>query len=184
MKETDQQDTRPSIALVGMRGTGKTTIGRILAARLHLRFVDTDEEVVRVCGCSIAEIFRNRGEPAFRHFESEALTRISASKACVIAVGGGAVLRPGNVEMLRKMAYVIRLLASPKVLAGRVAQDPATELTRPPLTKLSLEQELALSLCEREALYREAADLSVETEGRSADDVADEIVATLANRRG
>jgi shikimate kinase len=182
MTRRTEPEARRSVALIGMRGSGKSTVGRIVASRLGVPFVDTDEEIARSCACSIADVFRERGEPAFRELEREAIARISASEAGVVAVGGGAVLWPQNVAALQGMARVIWLVASPSVLAERVAKDSATVSTRPRFTSLPLEEELATILRQREGLYREAADWLVETDRRSAADVATEIVDALARR--
>ena len=92
---------KENIVLVGMPASGKTTVGKIIAERLGRRFVDTDEEIVRLTGSSISDIFKEEGEPAFRQMEAEVIARLSRESSLVIATGGGAVLRARNVFALK-----------------------------------------------------------------------------------
>jgi shikimate kinase len=131
-------DTRP-IALVGMMGAGKTTLGRALAQRLGWRFRDLDEEVERAADATVAELFEREGEAAFRELEHRALAGLLDGSLFVLATGGGVVLDPRNRELLRHRALTIWLDASPTTLASRVAgiggrpllngSDPAARLT-------------------------------------------------------
>jgi shikimate kinase len=132
-------DTRP-IALVGMMGAGKTTLGRALAQRLGWRFRDLDEEVERAADATIAELFEREGEAAFRELEHRALARLLDGSLLVLATGGGVVLAPSNRDLLRHRALTIWLDASPTTLAARVTgiggrpllngSDPAARLTQ------------------------------------------------------
>src|SRR5687767_14192362 len=116
-----------SIALIGYRGSGKTTIGRKLADRLWQPFVDTDELVIRKAGKSIREIFEQDGEPAFRDLESQAVHDVSLLSEHVISLGGGALLREQNRKTLKDAGHkLIYLRCDPDELLRRILSDPAT----------------------------------------------------------
>ncbi len=125
-----------NIVLIGYRGSGKTTLGRKLADKLWLKFIDTDVLISERAGTTIAAIFASRGEAAFRDLESAVITEVAARDGQVIALGGGAILRPENLAALRqnKNARIIYLYATPETLAQRIANDPNTAANRPPLT--------------------------------------------------
>lgn len=154
-----------NVFLVGLRGSGKTTLGRMLAKRLGAAFVDTDQVVVRKAGISIAEIVATRGWAAFRSMESEALRDVSAQHGQVVATGGGIVLDPANRDLLEKSGVVIYLMADITTLAVRLAENPLAQ-QRPALSGLKLHQELSRCLLERGPLYMCLADhvLRVENE--------------------
>jgi len=124
------------IVLIGLRCSGKTTVGRLLARALGWEFVDADEELVRRQGRSVAEIFATDGEPAFRAIEKEVLADLCGRRRLVLATGGGAVLDPENVRAMRGGGFVVHLDASPEVLWERMRRDPATGGQRPGLTCL------------------------------------------------
>jgi len=138
--------------LVGMMGSGKSTIGRIAADRLGVPFLDTDETVVARLGSSIPAVWAEWGEEGFRRFESEELTKAAMSGPCVVATGGGAVIEPDNVTLMRRTGTVVWLAARPEVLAERLQDGTG----RPLLASNPLD-ELRRILSEREPLYRSAA---------------------------
>ena len=105
-----------NIVLTGMPGSGKTTIGRLLAKEMNREFIDTDELIVRKSGCSIPEIFASHGETYFRELETEMIREIAPCSGCVIATGGGAVLRPENVDALKMNGKLYFLDRSPSLL--------------------------------------------------------------------
>jgi shikimate kinase len=166
------------VALVGFMGAGKSAVGRQLAAALALPFIDTDELVVAAAG-PIPEIFEERGEQGFRALEAEIVTAAIADaeeRPCVLALGGGAVLSAEVRAALRHLARVVWLTAPASVLWSRVAA--AGTAARP----LAGEEETFRALLAvREPLYREVATRSVDTDGRSAAAVADEIAASVAD---
>lgn len=158
-------------------GSGKSTVGPLLARRLGRDFVDNDAVVEARAGRRIAEIFARDGEPAFRELEVRAIEEVAAGRS-VVALGGGAIAQPGAPERLARLGTVVYLQASPRELARRVGPAEA----RPLLAGLDEEQRaerLAGLLRQREAAYRSAR-IVVETEGASAAEVVDRIAAALA----
>ncbi|HMB94960.1 MAG TPA: shikimate kinase [Tepidisphaeraceae bacterium] len=146
-----------SVILLGYRGSGKTTIGKKLADRLWLKFVDTDEMITKEAGKTIREIFEADGEPRFRDLETAAVRKACALVDHVIALGGGAVLREENRQIIKDSKLKrIYLRCDPQILFQRIASDPQTAANRPSLTHLggSIE-EIRKLLAEREPLYRE-----------------------------
>lgn len=170
-----------SIALIGMRGAGKSAVGRELAARLNLRFTDTDTLIAVAAGRTIADIFACDGEAEFRRMERHAIQQAIRHSPAVISVGGGAVLDPENVDDLRSVATVVWLTAPVTELHARLAQDPAGPTARPALTGLPAGDELCRILAEREPLYRAASDLVFDTVGAAPSEIAGRIAAALGH---
>ncbi len=171
---------RRCIAIIGMRGSGKTTVGRELARLLADDFVDSDEIIAQEAGRSIAEIFAREGEDGFRRRESGVLRRVLSSPPRVLSVGGGAILDDGNVKLLRAGATVVWLTAPPEVLWRRVASDPATVDTRPPLTEGSGEEELRHVLAQRSSRFQRAGHFVVDTVDRTPAAIAREILERVS----
>ena len=140
-----------NLYLIGMMGTGKTTVGQRLAKELGYRFFDTDVLIERVAQKSINELFAEDGEAFFRELESQVLGEVSACTRSVIATGGGAVLRPVNWSYLRH-GLIIWLDAPISLLVERLAEDN----TRPLLKMDDLSLKLETLLAERKSLYQEA----------------------------
>ena len=162
--------------LIGSRGTGKSTVGRVLAARLGWGFVDADERIEADAGRTIADIFATEGEAGFRDRESATLAELARLSQHVVATGGGVVLRPGNREQLRAAGFVAWLTASPEAAWERIQADATTAARRPNLTARGGLDEVAALIADREPLYREAADFIAPTDGRSPEAVADAIL--------
>lgn len=165
-----------SIALIGYRGSGKTTVGRELAAMLNLPFLDTDEMIVKAAGKPIGEIFSDEGEERFREFEKKIIHGLGTTAPSIISVGGGAVINPENVAVLRSVATIIWLTAPADVLVHRTLSDTKSPETRPPLTDQSLSEEVEQILRHRIPLYEQAAEHSIDTEGRTAAEIAASIL--------
>jgi len=163
---------RRGLALVGYRGTGKTTVGRILAERLGWRFADADHEVEARAGRSIASIFAEEGESAFRDWEERVVLDLAARSGMVIATGGGAVVRASNRAALRAVGFVAWLTADPATLARRLGRDHGRLQSRPALTPAGTLGEIEAVLAARVPYYREVSDLEVDTAGRSCREVA------------
>jgi 3-dehydroquinate dehydratase / shikimate dehydrogenase len=166
---------KKSLALIGARGSGKTTVGALLAKLLGIAHVDTDGLVMAGAGKSIKEIFEAEGEAGFRRREVEAVRSAIEMVPAVFSLGGGAVLDHGNVKAIRKVARVVWLSAPAEVLARRVAQDRKSCATRPALTSDKPITEMSEIIRIREPLYRAAADLLVDTSRLDAGEIAHRI---------
>jgi shikimate kinase len=148
-----------NLYLVGMMGAGKTTVGRALARRLKLRFIDSDHEIEARCGVKIPVVFEIEGEEGFRAREAQAIAELTEREGIVLATGGGAVLSEENRRLLAGHGTVVYLRATPEHLFERVRQDRNRPLlaTGDPLARL---RELYRV---RDPLYREIADVVVDT---------------------
>jgi shikimate kinase len=165
------------LVLVGLMGAGKSTVGAACADRLHRPFVDTDEVVVATTGQSIAEIFRDGGERAFREVERKVVADVCESpEPLVIACGGGAVLDPENRRRLHRAGFVVWLRAAASELATRVHDQG---IDRPLLASGRTEDELDRLAQLREPAYEAAAHTQVDTDGRSVDEVVDAVIEEL-----
>ncbi len=164
-----------AIVLMGFMGTGKSEVGRRLAQRLGRSFVDTDQLVEERAGKRIAAIFADEGEVAFRSLEHAAVDEAAGRGGVVIAVGGGAVLDPENVRILRAAGTLVYLTARPEVILSRVGDAKSRPLLRndPRGTVTQL-------LAERDSVYAAAADVTVDTSDRTADEVVGEVQTALA----
>ncbi len=161
------------IFLIGLRGTGKSTIGRLLADRLGVTFVDADAELESRAGRTIREIFAADGEQAFRDLESLVLADLIAADVGVIATGGGVVLRESNRQRMRA-GRVVWLTANVDELWQRLKADPASRERRPDLTVGGRDEIAQLALA-RDSLYRACADHIIDTTGRTPEAVTADI---------
>jgi shikimate kinase len=171
-----------NVVLIGFRGTGKSAVGSRLAERCGLAFYDTDEIVVLRSGQSITDMVAMRGWAFFREREKDIVRELSGSDGLVIATGGGVVLDPENISLLKQKGILIRLVADADTVIGRIETDMDNDQQRPTLTGRALADEAAAVMAERDPLYRKAADLSVDTAGKSLEDVVDEICFELAGK--
>jgi len=167
------------ITLVGYRGSGKTKVSELLAARLGWRSVDADDVIESRAGMSIREIFSEKGEPEFRRLERETMADLLGEDRLVIASGGGSILAESTRQLMREAGPVVWLRASVEELARRLSDDGNTIERRPQLTDQDAISEIAEVLAAREPLYREAATLVMETEGLTPADVTDAVMAAL-----
>lgn len=147
------------ISLVGLPGSGKTTVGRKLAHRLGVSFLDTDQTIEREAGCSIRDIFARDGESRFRDLEQQTLLALVEQHSGVLSTGGGVVLRAPNREVLRERTSVVYLRSSPDELFRRLRHDK----TRPLLQVADPLQRLQELFATRDPLYRETAHWVVDT---------------------
>jgi shikimate kinase len=164
-----------AIVLIGFMGSGKSATGRALARKTGWALSDTDEIVSARFGKAIAEIFAEFGEEKFREAESAALRELSGATPSIIVTGGGIVLRPENVELLRRLGIVAHLEAEEEILFQRVSR----RRTRPLLQTEDPRGTLAKLLRERQPIYREAADLNVETSRVTPEEVADAVIRSM-----
>jgi shikimate kinase len=149
----------PSVFLVGLPGAGKSTLGRQLARRLALTFVDTDHVIEARLGCPIREFFEREGEAPFRDLEASVLDELASRPGIVLSTGGGAVLRPANRQVLRQRGWVVYLKSQPNELFRRLRHDT----TRPLLQVDDPLKALKALFATRDPLYRETAHHVVET---------------------
>ena len=153
-----------NLILIGYRGTGKSTVGKVLAKRLDRELVSTDKEIVKRAGRSIPEIVQEKGWEYFRDLESDVCRDLAGRDNLVIDTGGGAILRQGNVEVLKRNGTLFWLTASVATIAGRIGGDTQ----RPSLTGAkSFVEEIEEVLRERTPKYQAAADHVLSTDGRS-----------------
>jgi shikimate kinase len=168
---------KSNIALVGFRCTGKTLVGTALAERTGLTFHDADVVIEQRAGKTIARIFEDDGEPAFRAMELDVTAELCARTGVIVATGGGAVMNPANVESIRKNCFSVLLKADAETILRRMSDDPETERMRPALTDLDRRREIEHLLEVRADAYRSAADIEIDTSSLSVKEVVDTIAA-------
>lgn len=166
-----------NIALIGFRATGKSTVGQILALKLSRSFVDMDRRLVHDAGRDIAVWVKENGWDSFRKAESDLLERIRRQEGLVVATGGGIVLEAHNRKTLRKDFFTVWLKATHQTICARLNADPESPLTRPALSCLPPDEEIAKILSERDPLYSEVADVVIDTDAKPPEAVAEEIAA-------
>ena len=157
------------ISLVGLPGSGKSTVGRQIARRLKLPFLDSDHVIEERLGCSIRDYFEREGEASFRDVEESVIDELTGLSGGVLSTGGGAVLRPANRQRLNDRSHVVYLRSSPEELFRRLRHD----VSRPLLQVADPLSRLRDLYAERDPLYRETAHFVIET-GRPS-------VSTLVN---
>ena len=167
-----------NVFLVGLMGAGKTTVGRSLAKRLEMTFVDTDREIEGRTGVSIPTVFDIEGEEGFRRRESEVIAQLSKQSAQVVATGGGAVLRPENRANMRDGGFVVYLNVPPAILWERTRHDRNRPLLQVDDPLLKLQELYAV----RDPLYREVADLVIDGGRVSAQSVLQLIAEEFEQR--
>ena len=164
-----------SIVLIGMMGAGKSSVGRCLQRRTGLARVDIDETVSTEFGMPIAEIFRTRGEERFRDAETEALRKLAPARSTIVVTGGGIVLRPENVDLLKKLGTIVWLTADEATLFQRASRRN----DRPLLQKENPQAVFSELYKQRQPLYAAAADFEIDTSAKTHDEVAEEILSKL-----
>ena len=169
-----------NVAIFGFMGVGKSSVGRLVAEALGMEFVDLDDTIVAEAGMDISAIFKEQGEKGFRELEKGATRKIAARDGVVIACGGGTVIDEENLEALRRNSRMILLTADPEIILQRVEADGDT---RPLLSVEAKVEPIARLLGKRMSRYIEAADMAVDTSGKTQAQVAREIIEYLEEGR-
>jgi len=167
---------RPMIFLVGLPGSGKSTVGRQLGRRLRIPFIDSDQAIEMRLGCTIRAFFEREGEAAFRDVEAQVIDGLTLDGPRILATGGGAVLRSENRQSLRERGYVVYLKSQPEELLRRVRHDAK----RPLLQVADPLQRLRELFDIRDPLYQEVAHCTVETGRPSVGNLVQTVMAQLA----
>jgi len=167
---------KTSIALIGFMGTGKTAVGKTLAAKLGREFVELDSLIEQKAGKTIPEIFQQDGEIGFRELEIEVAKEVADKKNAVIACGGGIVLNKINIDRLRKECIIVYLAASPGIILKRTSGD---ENERPLLKAADKAWHIKELLRFRQPFYERAADIKINTSKLNTDLVAERIIKKL-----
>lgn len=176
LRESDDVVPSSVVALLGLRGAGKTTIGRHLARRLHVRFVELDRRIEKMADMSLGELFSLYGEEHYRRLEREALSQVLAEKRpMVLATGGGIVASPETFALLKKHAITVWLRAAPEDHWNRVLRQGDR---RPMADHPQAMADLRALLSSREPLYS-GAQHTVETSGRGITQIVDEVTALV-----
>jgi shikimate kinase len=168
-----------NIVLIGFRCSGKTTLGRRLAERLRMPFLDADEEIERRHRMRIKDIFEKKGETVFRLWESDVLADYAKLDGHVIATGGGAVLRYKNIRNLKRNSVVVLLEVAPDSAYERIQRDAKSRTQRPPLTNKDPAMEITEQHRLREPIYKSVADIVVDTTEKSVERCLDQVLLKL-----
>ena len=173
---------KEKVILTGYRATGKTSIGKILADLLGFDFIDTDLAIEKNQGETITEMVGRGGWDIFRRKEEKVLLELARRNNLVIATGGGSVMHENAWKILRKDALSVWLTADIKTICQRLAADCDTDDQRPPLTEMGTMDEISMVLNERQPLYKKSSDLTINTEGKTPEEVAEIILADFKKR--
>ncbi len=163
-----------NIVLAGFMGTGKTTIGKLLAQKLKRDFVDTDSIIEERMQMKISEIFAEKGEEFFRNIESQIIAEVSTRANLIIAIGGGAVLRKDNLDNLSKKGIIVCLKASLDEILRRIGDKK----DRPLIEKENKKEALARLMKQREPIYK-ALPIQIQTDGKSPVEIVEAIIKNI-----
>ena len=177
-KISNKRDHAPNktIVLVGIMGAGKSTVGKILADRLGMRFIDADQEIERAAGCTITDFFEKYGEVEFRKGEERVISRILAGEPCVLATGGGAFMSEATRLLIKKIATSVWLRVSFEVLVKRLEKRS----DRPLLQTTDPQQTLKALIKKRYPIYNDA-DFIVDAENDGVDITVSKVVECLGD---
>jgi shikimate kinase len=171
-----------NVVLIGYRGCGKSSVGQVLAARLSWRYVDTDALIEHEAGCTVAELFARAGEADFRKREARIVAKVARGARQIISVGGGAVLDAANQAHLKAAGPCVWLTAPPEELHRRLTADTRSATLRPNLTTQGGLAEIREVLNARAPVYNAVADHTVDTTGRTVEQVVDDVLAWMQAR--
>lgn len=164
-----------NIFLIGFMGAGKSTIARTLQRELGFPLVEMDERIVQEQGMSINDIFAQYGEAHFREIESQLVVDLGKQEPSIVSCGGGVVVRPENTQNMKKSGRIVLLKASPETIFERVKNS-----TDRPILNGHMNVEYIAELMEkRRALYEEAADIAIQTDGKTREQICEEIIGKL-----
>lgn len=167
-----------NLVLIGFMGSGKTSVGLKLSYRLRIPVEDTDKLIERREGCSVSEIFQNRGEVYFRQLETELLRKLTKVKAVKIySVGGGTPVRPENRELLKKLGRVVYLRLRPETVYERLKGDT----TRPLLQCENPLEKIKELMQDRKTAYEEAADMILDVDAMTLEQIQDSIMMKMVS---
>jgi shikimate kinase len=166
-----------NLYLIGYRGSGKTSVGRLLADQLQWQHFDCDATIVELAGKSIARIFADHGEEAFRQWESKVVAVAASDQQMVVSLGGGALIEMENRDRINSSGKCVWLRIKPATAWERIQQDNSTAENRPALTGLSGLEEVQTLIARRQPLYEECADFTVDVDQLSLNEVADRIIS-------
>jgi shikimate kinase len=165
-----------NIILTGFMGTGKTLIGKLLSERLNYKYIDIDTIIEEREKMAIVDIFREKGEGYFRNVETEVIREfIPQEDNSVISVGGGAILRKINVDIMKNNGIIVLLTATPETIYERLKHDT----TRPLLKVNNPKEKIVSLLSSRNAYYYENCNIAVSTNNRTPEDIVEEIISKL-----
>ena len=167
------------IILIGYRGTGKSTVGQSLGKRLNVPVWDSDPEIERRAGKTITEMFNQDGEATFRDLEAAVIADLLQRDSFVLATGGGAVLREETRRRLRQSGQVVYLIAKPATILRRMQDDKKSATMRPGLTSLPPLEEILVVLEKRRSLYEETAHVTIDTSGKTVEEVVEDILSLI-----
>jgi shikimate kinase len=171
-----------NVLLMGYRGTGKTSVGKLLAAKLQKTFLDSDEMIKSSTGKSVREMVKEKGWDLFRREEKRIVAELSRKDDCVVALGGGAVLDEENVRNLKERGIFVWLSAEAQTIAKRLNGDRKTGEQRPSLTGKDPGEEIRSLLRARAPFYARIANCRIDTTDRSVDEVATEVLRFLGDK--
>ena len=164
-----------NIFLIGVMGAGKSTIARTLQRELGFPLVEMDERIVQEQGMSINDIFAQYGEAHFREIESQLVVDLGKQEPSIVSCGGGVVVRPENTQNMKKSGRIVLLKASPETIFERVKNS-----TDRPILNGHMNVEYIAELMEkRRVLYEEAADITIQTDGKTREQICEEIIGKL-----
>jgi shikimate kinase len=172
-----------NIVLIGYRGSGKTTVGSRLAARLQMKFVDTDDLIESKEG-HISDIVKSKGWDYFRRLEKSVIEEISKGSNLIIAPGGGAVLDTDNVNALKRDGLVIWLKADQQTLLKRIQKDQGSSTRRPTLTGKGTLEEIEETISERGPFYEKASEIQIDTSALDVEAVVEDILTVFKGKMG
>jgi len=173
--------TRPyhHIYLTGYRGSGKTSVGKLLSQILSLPVIDLDDHIEAAARMSIREIFETESEAGFRDRESQSLRIVAAQSPSIVSLGGGAILREENRRLITSTGFCVWLKVDVDTVIERLQLDAITAERRPALTTLPQRDEIASMLATREPIYASVSQVAISVTGKQLHDIADEVIAAM-----